>query len=142
MLLHSANGVLIMEQQRKLSRGEAIVEANRDWIAEQRKAGMSWDRIASALGIGHFTILMYKNPEAYAKEKERKRRHRERERQALGVEPGRPRGYRKLHDAVTKIEVLGEREPPDTRDLTGRILGDPIPGRRWIDRMKQQESRA
>jgi len=27
--------------------------------------------------------------------------------------------------------------PPDTRDLTGRILGDPIPGRRAIDRRNQ-----
>lgn len=132
-----------MEQQRKLSRGEAIVEANRGWISEQRKAGLSWDRIAEALGIGHFTILMYKDPASYAKEKERRRLQRERERRELGVEPNRPRHYRKLHEAVTKIEVLGEREPPDTRDLTGRILGDPLPGRSYLDRMRaQQEQRA
>ena len=132
-----------MEQQRKLSRGEAIVEANRDWIAEQRKAGLSWDAIAKAIGVGHFTILMYKDPESYAKEKERRRLQRERERRELGVTPGRPKGYRKLANAVHKVEVLGEREPPDTRDLTGRILGDPLPGRSYLDRMKaQQDQRA
>jgi hypothetical protein len=128
-------------EQRKLSRGEAIVEANRDFIAAKREQGVSWHEIAFLLGIGKFTITMYSNPERYEREKEHKRRHRERERQALGIE-GRPKGYRKLAEAVHKIEVLGEREPPDTRDLTGRILGDPIPGRRWIDRMKQQENRA
>lgn len=130
-----------MEQQRKLSRGEAIIEANRDWITEQRKAGLSWDAIARAIGVGHFTILMYKDPESYAKEKERRRLQRERERRELGVQPNRPRRYRKLHEAVTKIEVLGELPPPDTRDLTARILGDPLPGRSYLDRMRAQQER-
>jgi hypothetical protein len=129
-------------EQRKLSRGEAIVEANRDFIAAKREQGVSWHEIAFLLGIGKFTITMYSNPKAYEREKERKRRHRERERQALGIE-GRPREYRKLHEAVTKVEIAGELPPPDTRDLTGRILGDPLPGRSYLDRMRaQQEQRA
>ena len=40
---------------------------------------------------------------------------------------------------VEKTEVLGEREPPDTRDLTARILGDPLPGRSHLDRIKAKQ---
>lgn len=31
--------------------------------------------------------------------------------------------------------------PPDTRDLTGRIFGDPLPGRRAIDKMEMRRGK-
>jgi hypothetical protein len=30
-------------------------------------------------------------------------------------------------------EVLLKQIPPDTRDLTSRLMGDPLPGRRALD---------
>jgi len=56
-------GGAIMERTRKPSRGETIINENREWIAEQRKAGKSWDKIAQELGVGHFTILVYRDPD-------------------------------------------------------------------------------
>jgi len=122
---------------------KTVVDQNRPWIAKQREAGETWRNIAEKLGITRQSLQMWFGVDQFDFERKRARARasEERKRRELGVEPGRPREYRKLHEAVTKIEIAGEREPPDTRDLTGRILGDPIPGRRWIDRMKQQEQR-
>lgn len=132
-----------MERTRKPSRGETIINENREWIAEQRKAGKSWDAIAQELGVGHFTILVYRDPVRYEMEKERKRKQREAERRAEGVEAKRPRTYRKLHEPTERnFQVLGELPPPDTRDLTARLLGDPLPGRSYLDRMRQQQGDA
>ena len=129
--------------EHKPTRSEKIILDNWDWITEQRKAGMSWDMIEMELGVGHVTMLRYKDPERYWKEKERNRLKAEKARRELGVDAGRPRIYRKLHDPVTgKIQVLGELPPQrDTRDLTARMFGDPLPGRSALDRMKQESRR-
>ena len=56
---------------------------------------------------------------------------------------GAKRGYVKLHyDTVSTKEarINGERMwrdlPPDTRGLTARICGDPLPGRSALDKRR------
>jgi AraC-like DNA-binding protein len=117
---------------------KTIVQSNIDWIKEQRALGRKAKDIAAELGIHPDRLSRYSNPEAYERElrlgRERGKAKRGKERQT------ETRKYAKVHvDNVTRIEVLGELPPPDTRDLTARFFGDPVVGRRWIDRMKQQE---
>jgi hypothetical protein len=128
--------------ERKPSRSEKIILDNWDLIGRQRKAGMSWDMIAMSLGVGDFTMLRYRNPERYFREKERKRLDNERARRELGVEPGRPKTYNKVHvGPKNKVEILGELPPQrDNRTLTERIFGDPLPERSYLGRMRAQES--
>jgi hypothetical protein len=38
-----------------------------------------------------------------------------------------------------KVVVLGVPEPRDTRDLTGRMFGDPLPGRSYLDRIRAKQ---
>ena len=59
---------------------------------------------------------------------------------------GAKRGYVKLHyDTVSTKEarINGERTwrdlPPDTRGLTARICGDPLPGRSALDKRRNAQ---
>lgn len=63
-----------------------------------------------------------------------KRSSRNKNAGTTGVSPSKYIGH--ISD---RIEVCGEYPPPDTRDLTARLLGDPVPGRRWIDRVKSKQ---
>jgi hypothetical protein len=128
--------------ERKPSRSEKIILDNWDLIGRQRKAGMSWDMIAMSLGVGDFTMLRYRNPDRYFRDKERKRLDNERARRELGVAPGRPKTYNKVHVGPReKVEILGELPPQrDNRTLTERIFGDPLPERSYLGRMRAQES--
>jgi len=118
---------------------KTIIHSRMDWIMEQRALGRTLKSIAEEIGVSLERLGVYVNPARYERElrvnKERKRIKSAEERIA------RPRTYQKLHDAVVKIEVLGELPPPDTRDLTARFMGDPLPGRSYLDRMKQQGQR-
>lgn len=46
------------------------------------------------------------------------------------------RGLRESRPDIEATAVLKHAVPDDTRDLTARTFGDPLPGRRAIDRVK------
>jgi hypothetical protein len=48
-----------------------------------------------------------------------------------------PNGDRMTAEAKADAERRLAEIPPDTRDLTARLMGDPLPGRRSIDRKPQ-----
>ena len=117
---------------------KTIVQSNMDWIKEQRALGRKAKDIAAELGIHPDRLSRYSNPEAYERElqlgRERGKAKRGKQRQT------ETRKYAKVHiDNVVKVEVLGELPPPDTRDLTARFMGDPLPGRSYLDRMRNAQ---
>ena len=119
---------------------KTIVQSNMDWIKEQRALGRKAKDIAAELGIHPDRLARYSNPEAYERElrlgRERGKAKRGKQRQT------ETRKYAKVHvDNVTRIEVLGELPPPDTRDLTSRFMGDPLPGRSYLDRMRNAQNK-
>jgi hypothetical protein len=119
---------------------KTIVQSNMDWIREQRAQGRKAKDIAAELGIHPDRLSRYSNPEAYERElrlgRERGKAKRGQSRQT------ETRKYAKVHaENVMRIEVLGELPPPDTRDLTARFMGDPLPGRSYLDRMRNAQNK-
>lgn len=114
---------------------KSVIQDNLEWAKARRKDGWTYARIADQLGVSRSRIAHWLDPDKKARDDEYNRQRKERERRR------EPREYKvnKVHfDNSTRVEVLGELPPPDTRDLTARFFGDPVVGRRWIDRMKQQ----
>ena len=103
------------------------VLADKEKLLAMHASGMTWEAVAAA--TGHKVRTMVNNLDPSIKERKReydKRRQR----------------YTPMFQAAPKVEVRGELPPPDTRNLTQRICGDPLPGRSYLDRMRaQQENR-
>lgn len=109
-----------------------------DQIAECRRmrdAGMNWNAMAKAIGCDPLTVRRALD-EGWAVRRRQKvneaRRQRTKEKPSL----------RKIIDRDTytisaktraDAERLMRQIPHDTRSLTGRMLGDPIPGRSALD---------
>jgi hypothetical protein len=109
-----------------------IVRENLDAIKRMRGEGKMYKKIAEILGVKVGALDAILRPDRIERINELRRQSR------------RNQGGRKstfAHYTEPRPEVLGEREPPDTRDLTGRILGDPLPGRSYLDRMRAQQER-
>jgi hypothetical protein len=113
------------------------IRARADEVNAMRADGMTWTAIAEVLKVGVGNLRFAMDPEfvdrANANRRER-RRHtiREHHEQFKNV---KPMNFR-IEDPR---DVRGEWAPPDTRDLTGRIFGDPIFERSALGRMKQRE---
>lgn len=86
--------------------------------AQMRANGMSVKEIGQILGCSPGAVLRWTTP-GY--------RDRQNASSRLRIEYQAPQW--KL-DAERLLKAI----PPDTRDLTGRICGDPLPGRRAIDK--------
>lgn len=100
----------------------------KDRIDSMRASGLSWDEIGKELRVGWRLLMWHYAPERAAYHAERHRKAAERQRRVMGVTEGRPSSYAKRgrDGAWVNVDVLGELPPPDTRDLTARIFGDPI----------------
>lgn len=114
-------------------------------IAEAGKLhsnGWSYTRIGEKLGVHRQTVKRALDPEYAAY----------RSRQVL--EAWRKReGYHEIRQRVHKREAAASINlhldvaarlaeiPPDTRDLTGRLFGDPLPGRSALARQSSPERR-
>jgi transcriptional regulator with XRE-family HTH domain len=110
-----------------------IVRENLDAIKRMRAEGITFKEIAERLGVNIGAIDAILKPERTQRVNEARRLKRANE------------GQRKphfIHYTEPRPEILGELPPPDTRDLTGRLLGDPLPGRSYLDRMRQQQGDA
>jgi hypothetical protein len=114
------------------------IRARADEVNAMRAEGKTWAAIAEILKVGVGNLRFAMDPEfvdrANANRRER-RRHtiREHHEQFKNV---KPMNFR-IEDPR---DVRGEWAPPDTRDLTGRLLGDPLPGRSYLDRMRAGQS--
>lgn len=83
---------------------------------EMRKQGASQEQIAAAIGVSQVTVhRMLKKPEYYSVSRHSTRTG------SFGVE----------RDAMAA--KLFQQIPKDTRDLTARFCGDPLPGRSALD---------
>jgi hypothetical protein len=90
---------------------------------EAHAAGASYDEIRKILGCSMLATCQFI--------KDHGLKHRER----LQAKPDGP--------DETEVKAEARRQwlslPPDTRDLTGRLMGDPIPGRRALDKIKHRD---
>jgi len=105
-------------------------------IRRLRSQGLTWSQVGALIGTSHFTARMVVDEVFRERETVRKRARTWKVRaanEAASVQtsiPGRPIGD----------EIRGELPPArDTRSLTQRLLGDPLPGRSALDRMRQSQ---
>jgi hypothetical protein len=95
-------------------------------IAKQmREAGWQYQGIALVMGVRGTTIRCWIDPEYRKKTNEL---HRKRWRRLQVQTDVVVRKYE-----AADADQLAKQIPPDTRDLTARLCGDPVPGRRAID---------
>ena len=91
---------------------------------ELREAGYLFTEIGERLGFNDTTIIAWLSPERARKREEDRRR----------------RDYTYVHNVVERkpseadyMARLAEI-PPDTRNLSQRLMGEPVPGRSALDR--------
>lgn len=102
--------------------------------------GKRWADIKRVTGLSYDTLKRKLVPEYAERRAERVRRRRMRKRgesvPALvesRVHPSGPKGPSR-EDIAKALATI----PPDDRSLTARIMGDPLPGRSALDRMRGQ----
>ena len=104
-------------------------------INEMRASGMAWKAIAEQFGVSHETIRRVVEP-GYREHRNALSRAR---RQSSG-EGKADRAFNHVPEMRVDDKRDGERllreVPADTRDLTARICGDPLPGRSALDRVE------
>jgi hypothetical protein len=102
----------------------------RDLVAK----GLNWTRASELCGVS-VEILRRQFDVGYIEKRRSQRRERH-----------RPIGKVIHHSEFMTAEAKADAErlmdeiPRDTRDLTARLMGDPLPGRRSIDRKPQGAS--
>jgi hypothetical protein len=105
-----------------------IVRENLDAIKRMRAEGIMFKEIAERLGgnVGALDAILKPERIERANEAKRLKRAMEGKRKPLFV-----------HYTEPRPEIRGELPPQrDTRDLTARLMGDPMPGRSYLDRMR------
>lgn len=113
-------------------------EMSGDQIAmasELRANGMSWERIVGAVGVCEYKIRLKIDP-GYAKRKQGSTKKYRLFREEY-KRPGdrKTRTHIDTETAATRNDAarLARQIPDDTRTLTARIFGDPLPGRSALD---------
>lgn len=103
-------------------------------VRQLRAAGMGWVRIGKAVGLGEHRIRRIVDPEYRARRNKLAERRRPRPRKnevggplSAGV-VGRP--------SAEKLRAIALALPSDTRGLTARLMGDPLPGRSALEQRK------
>src|SRR5690606_5743804 len=95
-----------------------------------RAEGLSWQAIGAKLGF-HFTTLRYHADPQYRREQEQRDQARRRARYDYAGS-----GIKLLPEPEADWcrRMSEARDADDTRSLTGRMFGDPLPGRSALDR--------
>lgn len=93
---------------------------NRANVLRQRECGRPWAVIAREIGITPHMLRREVDPEYAGLDALRRQRQRERYRKVQSGE------LRRAPDDANAIRLPAV---PDTRDLTARIMGDPLPDR-------------
>jgi hypothetical protein len=99
-----------------------------------RAAGTSWRLIAKEFGVSQEKVQRKIDP-GYAEHRNEQLRAKYRA-ETRAITNHYASGAQTSADA----ERLMDEIPRDTRDLTARLMGDPLPGRRSIDRKPQGAS--
>lgn len=102
-----------------------------DQIRQMLASGKSWQTIADILGTTYSTIRMKLDPEFARARKDRVN--------AARRGANTYKSPKKSQHYVTKSSVNPEQipsQPRDTRNLTGRLFGDPLPGRSALDQKR------
>jgi hypothetical protein len=120
---------------------------------KMRENGRTYEAIADYFGIASTTVRARLNPQYAAAHNEavkasrRKRRAADEDfaeaaqsRRAADTKPARGHVRALVDDAEAYRQLASI--PADTRSLTARLAGDPLPGRSALDMRKQQETRA
>lgn len=117
----------------KARRTNVTTPENRSKAVAMRADGAKVADIAKALGASDTTVFYWLNP---GKEKDRRERKNAIRRQATEDRNAKanPRFVTspRFRPDVTKLPPV----PADTRDLTAKFCGDPLPGRSVLDKMK------
>ena len=110
--------------------GRKISDETKEAIRDLRARGMTWLDISNRFGVSYTTARCICDPVYAANEAERRRRWTIRHEQKMELQRAQAAG--KPKEYLPPV-------PRDTRDLTARIMGDPLPGRSALDRMRNGE---
>lgn len=111
--------------------GEERVKVAQDDLARMRKLfrkGASWSEIARRTGYSYEIVRRRLDPAYAAMRRDRKRKWRT----GNGVAALDPKKATRA-GVSSDAHKLMNMVPRDTRDLTGRVFGDPLPGRSALD---------
>lgn len=103
-------------------------------VCRRFSAGQSIRYIAHMTGLSAWSVYAWTHPE-----KEAARNERRKVREMMKRNGDLPRSY-EIHNTVSWRRTMADRDamkqkiPDDTRDLTARFFGDPLPGRSALDR--------
>lgn len=104
-----------------------------------RREGMSWNAVAKSVGAATETVRRWLDPEfrrqriAFDRERYRERQAKQqRERRSDFWHRSEPKPLTEPECAARLREI-----PRDTRDVTARLCGDPLPGRSALDQRSQ-----
>jgi Helix-turn-helix domain len=110
-----------------------LTAADREEARFLYKHGMSVKAIAQHFGANAGTVRLEVDPDFRARKNEAMRHARRREGPIrVGHVADSGLGGVKREEFMARLAEI----PPDTRDLTARTFGDPLPGRRAIDKIK------
>lgn len=99
-------------------------------VRELRRQGMSWKDIGHQIGCSGTTARCLVDQD-YAEMRRNDINYRRRH----GPSPNSRRSVRVVDDKnLPKV-------PEDTRTLTGRVFGDPLPGRSAYDKLKMEKTK-
>lgn len=106
-----------------------------------RNGGMTWDNIGARFGVSGEYVHRRLDPE-WAVHRQAGVNERRRER-ANGAGRADIRHMPEVSaEAKRDGEVLLRQIPPDTRDMTSKICGDPLPGRSALSQKSTQSGSA
>lgn len=98
------------------------------------KECMSIENIANFLGISMYRASLHKMTEEEADAYLKKRTQ-----QVMAWQKKNGRNYQRKETYQPKpLEDLPPI-PPDTRSVTGRLMGDPLPGRSYLDKVRAEK---
>lgn len=103
--------------------------------ARLRKAGRTWTEIGRLYGVSYCHLRGALDPKWAAARREASRQARWQREAEQRRTMKRGKAFREFERPTARADAerLMQDIPPDTRDLTGILLGDPLPGRRAID---------
>jgi lambda repressor-like predicted transcriptional regulator len=118
------------------------IRERKDEVEKLRAEGLTWIAIANIMRVS-VNSLRYAIDQTWADRANELKRAKRKARIEGYREQYKAGKFRMAVKTEDPREILGELPPQrDTRDLTARLMGDPLPGRSYLDRMRQQQQGA
>ncbi len=117
---------------------KTLSEAEIAEARQMRSEGMTWTALARRFGCASDTVKRALDPAFRQRRAEGIKAARENRQRSVEMPRGRPanfvisEGTAVARDAARLMELV----PKDTRSLTARLFGDPLPGRSALDQRK------